>query len=437
MVVRFFEKKDNVFAEQKFIYDYAVAKGALTGAQELIIGLWNFATNIPNLGKMIRTMWELLVAIYNNPELIQKMGSKMIEDFQKQQEKDNPFEKDTVDYVTFYSGWLIGYGALQIAVIIFGDKGVSKVSKVAKSSSKLNKAVGSLKNKASGGKLPDRSVLNRRIRPCSTTSSQVSANTRGDCVDIDTKAMRNIKEKVEKVPKLEEFLYKLRKIRRRYGGRKNSANLFDDIKNKNIGNIKGDLGEYQWAIQLQDKLPDNYIDDFSQLSKPPIVKKLETTPNGTAKLLPGDSRIVIGENTMVKGLNLEFDAILVGRVPLDRPDGGKLKIYNISEVKTKTSPENPEKITFQTGKKLNEIRTKVNDKGDALTENDLYAGIPMKTFKNVIDEQSSESIIRNVVPDGTAGSYKYKLKHSEKVYKSMAEEIKKDIDLLDSYTQFP
>jgi hypothetical protein len=394
IIVRNFEKKDSIVAEQMFIYDYGATKGMITGIQEFITEIWNLLTNLEELPKMIGALWNLLVAIYENPSLAKKLVSKMIEDILEKHEKDNPFEKDTVDYLTFLGGWLVGYGMTKIAISIVGTKGAAKATKIAKNATKIDKAVGRVKKSVSDDRLSDHSPLNKRINGCNSVS--------GSCSDANY-----LREIYDYKPDQLRMLKKLRDIRRT--GR---INYFNDPKFKGaldnynpdldysdniekINNAKGVLIEYLSAKQLKNNLPSEFTSDFPVSKRnPKIVKKLDTDTNGNPTLPQGESRILIPEAEN----GVEFDNILVGRPP----GSNEIKIYKIREATTGNKkqrgltgdgkPDEDVPATHADKKyELNEKVEKLENK-DVRDESAIYGGIPYRAFKEIDIDNVGETV---------------------------------------------
>lgn len=453
IVVRNLEKRDILFPlEQQFIAQYGFVKGIITGIQGFLEDIRELLTNLDDIPEMIRGIIKLIGLILDEPSIISKLVSMMVNDILEKQEADNPFAKGTVDYQAFFGAWILGYGGIKIAISVFGTKGAGKASKIAKNSSKLTKSVDSLKANVSGG-LPDDSPLNRRINICRVTSSQISTADSDGCLH-----KQDIGEAIaikSEVPEALEVLDKLRDIRR-YNGDLRGANLFDewdDISNEKIDDIKGMLNEYMSAnrIRLKDALPAEFKDKF--ISNPnvpfnyygdiPIVKRLPTDANNNPKILAGDARIVMPDQATDYGLKTnddwEFDPILIGRLPSNSPSGGELKIFRIYEAKIggkggdSNIPSHSDALDETQGH-LNTISDKLKDSGDKLQRDQTYAGIPLKKFEEVAD--SNENIVRTIATKPPRSSGISKLKQFDYNTQYTEEEMKRVSELLKNKSQF-
>lgn len=393
IVVRNLEKRDVLLPlEQQFISLYGFVKGIITGIQGFLEEIWGLLTNLDDIPEMISAIIKMINLILDNPSVIFKMISMMINDIIEKQEQDNPFEEGTIDYHSFFAAWMLGYGGIKIVISVIGTKGATSASKFVKSSSKISNAVDSLKGKVSDGDLPDYSPINRRIRPCSVTSTQaISANT-SNCLEIENlRVVENILSDRDDL--FREVLKTVGEIRR-FGNNNTVANLFDEggsLANLPETKIRGTLGEYLWAYQFQDNLPRDFFEDFGQNVTPDIVKRLDTDENGDPTLPAGDARILVPDKYDGDEIDLELDTILVGRVPRGRPNAGELQIYDISEVKVGFG-DTAEDALDQLERNLNRIQTALDNKGNALTGDKDYAGIPMSNFNNIIKNDRTRTV---------------------------------------------
>ena len=391
IVVRNLEKRDDLLPlDQQFIAQYGFVKGIITGIQGFLEEIWKLLTNLDDIPKMIQSFIKLIELILDDPSIIFKLVSMMINNILQKQEKDNPFPKGTVNHQTFFGAWMLGYGGIKIVISIVGTKGATKVSKIAKSSSKLNKAVGSFKSKVSDG-IPDYSPLKKRVGGCIRTSSTISSSA--SCPSANY-----LREIYDYKPSQLKLLKELRDIRRNGGTNyfndpsfKNALDEFDPklsrSKNKDyISNARGILIEYTSAKQLQNNLPNAFLKDFKDSTyKPKIVKKLDTDDNDNPTLPQGEARILIPEAES----GVEFDNILVGRPP----GTNKIKIYQIREATTGNlqdrgltgdgKPDPKESDTHADKKyEIDKKMKKLENKGVS-DESPIYGGIPYRAFKEV------------------------------------------------------
>jgi hypothetical protein len=414
---------------------------------------------------MIDGIVKMINLILDNPSVISKIVSMMINDILEKQEEDNPFKKGTVDHQTFFGAWMLGYGGIKIVISIVGTKGAGKASKIAKNSSKITKSVNSLKNRVSGG-IPDDSPLNRRINPCRVTSGQLSTTDSGGC-----SGKREIGEawaiKAE-VPEALEVLDKLRDIRR-YNRDTYGANFFDEwdsIRNKPVDNIKGKLNEYMAAnrLRLKNALPSEFKTKF--ISNPnvpfnyygdiPIVKKLPTDADGNPKLPAGDARIVVPDQSSEYDqfsnapIDWDFDPLLIGRLPADSPSGGKLKIFRIFESKIGSKGgdsdiESHTEALKQTQDHLKKISDELKSGGNQITRDEPYAGIPLRYFEEIVDNVDhfrDEDVVRTIATKPTSSSgtselskFDYNTKFTEEELKRVSELIKNKDNFSNKYSK--
>jgi hypothetical protein len=378
IVVRNLEKRDVLLPlEQQFITQYGFVKGIITGIQGFLEEIWKLLTNLEDIPKMIKAIFKLIGMILDNPSVISKLVSMMINDILEKQEKDNPFEKGTVDYQTFFASWMLGYGGVKIVISIVGPKGTTKASKIARSSSKLNKAVDNLKTKVDGG-LPKNYGLNRRISPCRIAPSSISATDTGNCiVDKNTiKRAENLIGDFNHPSLLRTALMIERRFQRNMGD--NAPEYLDKfIDGKDAGDLKGNIGEGELAIRFLASLPDNISYDLN--INPKIMRTIddiESIPAGEARILIPDS------DSFSSTREIEFDIIIVGKLPPELPEGGKSKILNIWEVTTSGNKSPGEKENKKV-EDLEEIKSKL-DKND-IAPDESFQGIPAKLF-NVVDQ---------------------------------------------------
>lgn len=436
IIVRNLEKRDVLFPlEQQFITQYGLVKGIITAVQGFLEDTWELLTNLEDIPEMINGIIELISLIIDDPSVIYKLVSMMITDILDKQEADNPFEKGTIDYQTFFSAWMLGYGGIKVAISVVGTKGATKASKIAKSSSKINKSISTFKSKVGGGKLPEYSPLNRRVRPCGVGTTGVTTADTGDCLDLATlRTTQNIIANSGVDAAFREALRRLSEIRR-YGNDSTVANLFDEYDSfpaESVASIRSLLSEYLWAYQLRANLPTEFIRDFGEDMDPDIVKRLDTDANGVPTLPAGDARIVIPDAYDDYGVNFEFDVMLVGRVPHDAPNGGELRIYDISEVKVSTRETASDARAQIRDNVDTQIRASLRDDGNAFSRDERYAGIPVRLFE--AENLDVDSVARTVAQQGKA-AFDNTLPYDYLTFDLLADNLRSGANTLETYTR--